>query len=95
MLIRSQDRMYIANLNNMEQICIASSLLDNLFDDEDDIYYIRIDYITEHSNILGSYQTKERAIEVLNEICEKYVDANNFSIHYGFVENTIYNMPEE
>ena len=47
------------------------------------------------ATFLGNYQTKERAIEVFDEICKAYLDLNvNHFCDYGYVKNGVYQMPE-
>ena len=58
------------------------------------------------STVLGKYPTEQRAIEVLDEICNAYLNLNiakggeffgmNSSTGYfgGYVKNGVYQMPE-
>lgn len=44
---------------------------------------------------LGEYLTEERAIEVLDEICNAYLNLNiDHFCDYGYVKNGVYQMPE-
>lgn len=78
--IRSQSKLSLIRPNN---ICIRGnsnvivSYSDNLAIDN---------YIT-----LGSYKTKERVLEVLNEIQEQLENVLN----YDHMESKVYIMPEE
>lgn len=97
MWIRSQDRKIIFDMtgSNIEigkenQICGFGNTCT-----PDDI-----------STVLGRYKTEERAIEVLDEICNAYLNLNiekggeflgmNSSIGYfgGYVKNGVYQKPE-
>lgn len=44
------------------------------------------------TDILGSYSSREKAIKVLDMIEESYKNANN---GYGYVENTVFQMPKD
>lgn len=97
MLIRSQDKKSIFDMtaSNIE-IGIKNEILGygNSFGDTD----IR--------TVLGRYLSEQRAIEVLDEICNAYLDLNiekggeffgmNSSTGYfgGYVKNGVYQMPE-
>ena len=47
--------------------------------------------------VLGTYETEERAKEVLQEIIKAYLDCNeqNALAEYAYVKNKVYEMPEE
>lgn len=65
MLIRSQNREVLINLNSMAGIEIA----------EGPIKTIITSYITGCSYLLGEYSTKEKAVKVLDMIQEAYGDS--------------------
>lgn len=65
MLIRSQNREVLINLNSMAGIEIA----------EGPIKTIITSYITGCSYLLGEYSTKAKAMKVLDMIQEAYADA--------------------
>lgn len=49
---------------------------------------------------LASYDNEQRAVEVLDEICNAYMKLNVDAINYGcdnggYVKNGVYQMPEE
>lgn len=86
--IRSQDRMDLRPNPKLAIEVIRES------------YYITDIYEFDKSNILGKYQTKERALEVLDEIQDLLVDKvsekhiNKFDIFNG--ENVkVFEMPKE
>lgn len=96
MLIRSQDKKSIFDMtaSNIE-IGIKNEILGygNSFGD------------TDIPTVLGRYLSEQRAIEVLDEICNAYISlnkcmgkefrANNPSGYFGgYVKNGIYQMPE-
>ena len=66
MLIRSQDRKVLVNLNSMAGIEIA----------EGPIKTIITSYITGCSYLLGEYLDKEKAFKVLDMIQEAYVNGH-------------------
>lgn len=47
--------------------------------------------------VLGTYETEERAKEVLQEIIKAYLDCNeqNALAEYAYVKNKVYEMPTE
>ena len=80
--IRSQDKTQLIKVNNV--------YLDNEFVD--------IFYICENGISLGKYKTKERALEILDEIQELDIEHNpNIKTNgYGYsVFRIIYEMPKE
>lgn len=101
MLIRTQNKMWVCNLENMETIAITKSL-------GEDNFFLTMFFSgkSEKHYYLGNYKTEERAIEVLDEICNAYLDLNiakgseffgtNASIGYfgGYVKNGVFQMPE-
>ena len=101
MLIRTQNKMCVCNIENMEGISIGKRLGDKGF-------FITMRFSSERADNceLGEYQTEQRAIEVFDEICNAYLNLNiekgseflgiNSSIGYfgGYVKNGVYQMPE-
>ena len=67
MLIRTQNKMCVCNLKNMEGISIGNT-------GDKKKFFLKMRFSSERSDncALGEYQTEERAIEVLDEICENY-----------------------
>ena len=47
--------------------------------------------------VLGTYETEERAKEVLQEIIKAYLDCNeqNALAEFAYVKNKVYEMPKE
>ena len=97
MWIRSQDKKRIFDMTGSNiEIGIGNIVFGygNTFDSND------------ISTILGHYETEKRAIEVLDEICNAYLNLNiakgseffgmNSSMGYfgGYVKNGVYQMPE-
>lgn len=78
MWIRSQNKISICNLDNID--CITNSYNLNLKDNRIELSAFN----QKEKTILGYYQTKERAIEVLDEICS----------HYKSNETRVFQMPE-
>lgn len=86
MLIRSQDKKSIMNLDNIMRInvivppmCITERM------------------IMANGAELGTYSTEEKAIKVLDKIQEEYLKCNCQPImgNYGFVRNSIFQMPQD
>ncbi len=85
MLIRSQDKKTIFDMS-------GCTLRINL---ENEIYGFGNDSPNEDPpTILGYYKTKERAIEVLDEICSAYISLNGFKGNTPYVKNGVFHMPE-
>lgn len=96
MLVRSQDKKTIFDMsgctlgvNFANEIC---GLGNNSSDEDTPVF-------------LGKYETEERAIEVLDEICNAYISlnkcmgkefrSNNPSGYFGgYVKNGVFQMPE-
>lgn len=86
MLIRSQDKKTIFDMSG----CTLGINLEN------EIYGFGNNSLNEDPpTILGYYKTEERAIEVLDEICNAYMNLNS-SIRRidGYVQNGVFQMPE-
>lgn len=96
MLIRSQDKKSIFDMtaSNIE-IGIKNEILGygNSFGD------------TDIPTVLGRYLSEQRAIEVLDEICNAYISLNKqvgreYNSHHisgyfgGYVKNGVFQMPE-
>lgn len=86
MLIRSQDKKSIMNLDNIMRInvivppmCITERM------------------IMANGAELGTYSTEEKAIKVLDMIQKKYLECNcqPLMCNYGFVRNSIFQMPQD
>ena len=78
MLIRTQDKQGIYNLDNMQGITVVKMMKDNSIN-----YTIEI-YFTKDTYRLGRYRTQEIALGILDNICKLYV----------FNKNGVYQMPE-
>ena len=96
MIIVKQDKKGIVNFNNVTDIYI---------DKEDDgdrhfVFYIPVSNI-DGLDILGIYETEERAKEVLQEIIKAYIEnkkTQETTSIFGFSiipSNTYYEMPKE
>lgn len=91
MIIVKQDKKGIVNLNNVTDIYIDREEDGNRFF----VFYIPVSNI-DGLDILGIYETEERAIEVLQEIIERYTNWNN--LVYGQPTGLCspkYEMPEK
>lgn len=100
MLIRTQNKMCVCNLKNMEGISIGKT-------GDEKRFFLTIRFSSERADNcqLGEYPTEERAIEVLDEICDDYISlnkqvgkeyrGNNPSGYFGgYVKNGVFQMPE-
>lgn len=101
MLIRTQNNMCVCNLENMEGISICKR-------GDGKAFHITMRFSSERADNceLGEYQTEERAIEVLDEICNAYLNLNKekgdkflgrnsiMGFFGGYVKNGVYQMPE-
>ena len=68
----------------------------------DDGYIFSYDYINSNEVFLGKYKTKERALEVLDEIhnilmpiSEYKQEIDNLIINYKNIDTVVYEMPKE
>ena len=86
MLIRTQDRM---KLLDMTGITIRIS---NEYGEKYDIEAYANQ--TGRYQLLGTYSSEEKAIEVLDMIQNRYI-SSNVVLHGGFVKNTVFEMPED
>lgn len=86
MLIRTQNRM---RLLDMTGITIRIS---NEYGEKYDIEAYANQ--TGRYQLLGTYSSEEKAIEVLDMIQNRYI-SSNVVLHGGFVKNTVFEMPED
>ena len=84
MLIRSQDKKSITN-------CLELKIVDGIVEGED--------ICTSGGKFLGHYSTEEKAIKVLDMICEKYQEPICENEIEDYVklsyENIIFQMPQD
>lgn len=96
MLIRSQDKKTIFDMTGSN---IEIGVNNNIYGYGNTFGYEDI------STMLGKYPTEQRAIEVLDEICNAYISlnkcmgkefrSNNPSGYFGgYVKNGVFQMPE-
>ena len=86
MLIRTQNRM---RLLDMTGITIRIS---NEYGEKYDIEAYANQ--TGRYQLVGTYSSEEKAIEVLDMIQNRYI-SSNVVLHGGFVKNTVFEMPED
>lgn len=90
MLILSQDKELIVNINNKENISLKEDYYEGHFNG------VKIMAKNKIYSTLGLYATKERAKEVLQEIIETYKENGTVKIDNVQVENkVVYEMPEK
>lgn len=100
MWIRTQNKMCVCNLENMEGISIGKN-------GDEKKFFLTMRFSSERADNceLGEYPTEERAIEVLDEICNAYISLNkSMGKEYrgnnpsgcfgGYVKNGVFQMPE-
>lgn len=84
MIIRSQDKKSIANLENVSEIIIVNN----------DVYSVNA---TNHT-LLGTYFTEEKAIKVLDMICNFATDKHYEKITLSqciFIGGVVFDMPQD
>lgn len=87
MIIVDQDKNKIINFDNVNEILTIET---------GEILVVNNTYITNDClDVLGKYDTEERAKEVLQEIIKAYLDCNeqNVLAEYAYVKNKVYEMP--
>lgn len=79
MLIRTQDRMSIID---MEEMTVKAHFTGNGSDGKGDYEIIAYGNHQPCSNSerLGSYPTKKRAVEVMNDICDAYQELREYEV---------------
>ena len=85
MIIVSQDKSEIINFDKVQNIYVSGR-------------FISLNFELNNNEVIGIYETEERAKEVLKEILEAYKNCNYYSLSQmgkGFVINDYYEMPEE
>ena len=70
MVIVEQDKTYLVNFDNVEQVTLA-------VDKEETKYAVIVTTTSNEEIVMGIYKTEERAKEVLGEIVESYTNWNN------------------
>lgn len=94
MIIVSQDKKKIIDFNNMTEIFVSES-------DEDGnkyfVFYLPVGNLN-GLDILGEYETEERAKEVIEEIVKQYEHEKECECdrsHLATLDNFTYRMPKE
>lgn len=89
MLIRTQNKMCVCNLKNMDGISIGNT-------GDKKKFFLTMRFSSERADncALGEYQTEERDIEVLDEICMNYISLNSTKGNTPYVKNGVFQMPE-
>ena len=93
MIIVSQNKNLIINFNNI----VSTYVIKNYVSEEKGYQGYNIDFATneEINFVLATYDTEERAKEVLQEIINAYLDCNkeSFYANFAYVKNIVYEMP--
>ena len=92
MLIRSQDRVQIVNLNYVCSFYIEAVKLDEATGQ----YITDIVFHTGHlRGTLVRYSSEEKATKVLDMIQSAYKSSNIKGSNWGYVKNTVFEMPSD
>ena len=97
MIIVSQDKQKIINLENLIELYITQ---DEMHPSQDDVdgYYLRSEAVGGMYENLGKYDTEERAKEVLQEIIKSYRNYRTAECD-GYTnvlqETAVFEMPED
>lgn len=93
MLIRSQDKESIINLNNASSIDIIGFRKENdkYCQDYKNANIWKVTYMATEMLYMGEYSTKEKAIKVLDMICNSYEYFRGGNVY----EWSIFKMPQE
>ena len=84
MIIRSQGKKTIINFENvLEVICNKANEI---------IIRRSVDDCQE---VIGTYSTEEKAVKVLDMIQNAYCNANCYFCSNGYVQNVVFNMPQD
>ena len=93
MIIVSQDKNMIINFNSI----VSTYVIKNYVSEEKGYQGYNIDFATDENInfVLATYDTEERAQEVLREIIKAYLDCNvqNALAEYAYVKNKVFEMP--
>ena len=86
MIIVSQDKKKIINFERITEVIVS---------DKD--ICVRDNFEVQKGLIIATYESEERAKEVLQGIVETYEDchASTVSTGYGYVKNKVYEMPKK
>ena len=80
MIIRSQNKLKTTTDLNLE-----------IYDCHDDIFLI----VNQTVDTLGIYSTEEKAIKVLDMICEKYSSCEWKDVECSICHKTVFQMPQD
>lgn len=96
MLVRSQDRESFVNINSVKKMDIFQKATPT---GADEVWNIDCPSVGIGSNVIGRYSTKEKAIKVLDMICNAYDryarKCIDFRLTEGNVYQTIFEMPKD
>ena len=87
MLIRTHNRMKLLD------VTVITIRISNEYGEKYDIEAYANQ--TGRYQLLGTYSSEEKAIEVLDMIQNRYISSNAVFLHSGFVKNTVFEMPED
>lgn len=97
MIIRSQDKRSITNFSQLTDISIHPIGTNNCYYSVVACYPFAIE--NDYSNMsLGKYSTIEKAIKVLDMVCEeykKYTSAKSMSTYFAFIPPKVFQMPSD
>lgn len=86
MILVSQNRKKIINFEKITEVIVS---------DKD--ICVRDNFEVQKGLIIATYESEERAKEVLQEIIKAYLDCNEHSVlaEYAYVKNKVFKMPKE
>lgn len=79
-IIISQDKSEIINFDKVQNIYVSGR-------------FISLNFELNNNEVIGTYETEERAKEVLEEIVKTYMDCNIWSSYGVSIINKVYEMP--
>jgi len=96
MLVRSQDRESFVNINSVKKMDIFQKATPT---GVDEVWNIDCPSVGIGSNVIGRYSTKEKAIKVLDMICNAYDryarKCIDFRLTEGNMYQTVFDMPKD
>jgi len=89
MLIRTQDKRSLVDITRTK---IEINQYTRYADTPKEFYQFNVECA---ATVLGRYSTYNKAIKVLDMIQEAYENANHYGYYYGFIKNTVFEMPAD
>jgi len=90
MLIRSQNKLSFVNIDNIEKM----NIFEYMVTDKKCVWNIECPTGSE-DNLIGKYSTKEKALKVLDMICDNYKTLKTFSNNVHLGDPYVFEMPND